>query len=111
VKEGVAMKTRSCKAAQAAIAALLLCAMCGAARAKLHDESPATAAAADLVPLRFDEERADEAAARALEQRRQAMIEDCEQNNGIDCAREVDTELGAELLQGTGGVIHLRRSR
>jgi hypothetical protein len=26
------------------------------------------------------------------------MIDDCEQNNGIDCEREVDTELGAEAI-------------
>jgi hypothetical protein len=26
------------------------------------------------------------------------MIEQCEQNNGIDCAREVDTELRAEAI-------------
>jgi hypothetical protein len=28
------------------------------------------------------------------------MIEQCEQNNGIDCAHEVDTELRAETIQG-----------
>jgi hypothetical protein len=27
------------------------------------------------------------------------MIEECEQNNGIDCTREVDTELRAEAIQ------------
>jgi hypothetical protein len=31
-------------------------------------------------------------------ERRQKMIDDCEQNNGIDCEREVDTELGAEAI-------------
>jgi hypothetical protein len=31
-------------------------------------------------------------------ERRQKMIDDCEQNNGIDCEREADTELGAEAI-------------
>ena len=35
----------------------------------------------------------------AYAERRQKMIDDCEQNNGIDCEREVDTELGAEAIQ------------
>jgi hypothetical protein len=34
------------------------------------------------------------------------MIEDCERNNGIDCAREVDIELGAEALY-RDHVVHL----
>ena len=34
------------------------------------------------------------------------MIQKCEDNNGVDCATQVDTELGAELLQ-EGGVQHL----
>ena len=37
-------------------------------------------------------------------QRREQMIRDCERNNGVDCKREVDTELRAEGLQA-GGVI------
>jgi hypothetical protein len=104
------MKTRSCTAAQTAIAALLLCAMCGAAQAKLHDQFPVTVRAADLAPLLLEEERQEEDAARAVAARRQAMIEDCEQNNGTDCAREVDTEMRAEQVQGAG-VIRLRRPR
>jgi hypothetical protein len=31
-------------------------------------------------------------------ERRQRMIEQCEQNNGIDCAREVDTALRAQAI-------------
>jgi hypothetical protein len=101
------MRTRSGKAAQAAMAALLLCVVCGAAQATPRDGSLATADTTDVASLLLDQQRADEDAARALAERRQAMIEDCEQNNGTDCAREVDTELRAEQLQGAG-VIHLR---
>ncbi len=55
----------------------------------------------------------EQAAARALAERRQKMIDDCEQNFGseIDCIREVDTELRAEALQSGGRVIHLRPAR
>lgn len=104
------MKATSTKAVQVAIAALLLCVVCGAARAKLCDESFATAEAAVLISSIPNEELEEQAADRALAERRQAMIKDCEQNNGTDCAREVDTELGAEQLQGAG-VIHLRAPR
>ena len=47
------------------------------------------------------------------QERRQKMIEDCEQNFGseADCTREVDTELRAEALQSGGRVIHLRPPR
>ncbi len=38
-------------------------------------------------------------ASQAYGERRQRMIEQCEQNNGIDCAREVDTELRAEAVR------------
>jgi len=48
----------------------------------------------------------NEATAQAYAERRQKMIEDCEQNNGIDCKREVDTELRAEAIQRGGHVIH-----
>jgi hypothetical protein len=47
-----------------------------------------------------------EAAAQADTERRQKMIEDCEQNHGVDCERQVDTELGAEAIQRAGHVIH-----
>jgi hypothetical protein len=40
----------------------------------------------------------------ARAQRREKMLRDCERNNGVDCEREVDTELRAEGLQA-GGVI------
>jgi hypothetical protein len=52
----------------------------------------------------------NEAAGRAFAERRHKMIEDCEQNNGVDCEREVDTELGAEAIQRGGHVIHQVRS-
>jgi len=40
----------------------------------------------------------------ARAQRREQMLRDCQRNNGVDCEREVDTELRAEGLQA-GGVI------
>src|SRR3981189_614706 len=90
----------SSKAVRTAIAALLLCAVFGAARAKQLDEPPAPEGAAVLIPSLSDEEREEQDAARARAERRQKMIADCEQNFGTDCEREVDTELRAEgLLQ------------
>jgi hypothetical protein len=75
--------------------ALLLCAAFGTAQAQQVYQPPATQ---------------EQAAARALAERRQKMIAECEQNFGseIDCTREVDTELRAEALQSGGRVIHLR---
>ena len=105
------MKTTSRKAVRASIAALLLCAVFGPARAQDLYESPATAGAEVLIPSLRDAEREEQAAARALAERRQAMIDDCEQNNGIDCEREVDTELRAEGLQWGARVVHLRPAR
>ena len=86
------------KSAYLAIALLALSACFGAARAQQLDEPPATE---------------EQAAARALAERRQKMIDDCEQNFGSenDCTREVDTELRAEALQSGGRVIHLRPAR
>lgn len=97
------MKTGSSKASLTAIAALLLCVVGGTARANLIYVPPVTTDTTD-------EERQEQAAERAFAERRQAMIDDCEQNNGTDCEREVDTELRAEWLQRTG-VIHLRPAR
>ena len=102
------------KAVRTAIAALVLCAVFGAARATLLYDPPATEGAAVLIPSLSDEEREEQAAARALAERRQKMIDDCEQNFGTesDCEREVDTELRAEgLLQWGVRVIHLRPPR
>ena len=104
----------SSKAVRTAIAALLLCAVFGAARATLLYDPPATKGAAVLIPSLSDEEREEQDAARALAERRQKMIDDCEQNFGTesDCEREVDTELRAEgLLQWGVRVIHLRPPR
>ena len=44
----------------------------------------------------------------ALAGRRAQMIQDCESNNGVDCATQVDTELGAELME-QGGVKHIQK--
>ena len=101
----------SSRAVRTAIAALLLCAAFGAARATQLYNPPATKGAAVLIPSLSDEEREEQDAARALAERRQKMIADCEQNFGTesDCEREVDTELRAEgLLQWGVRVIHLR---
>ena len=101
------------KSAYLAIPLLALSACFGAARAQQLDQPPATEAAAVLIPAVSDAERAEQAAARALAERRQKMIDDCEQNFGseADCTREVDTELRAEALQSGGRVIHLRPAR
>ena len=73
------------KPARAAMAALLLCAAFTAAQAQQPSD----------------------------QERRQKMIDECEQNFGseIDCIREVDTELRAEALQSGGRIIHLRPAR
>ena len=54
-----------------------------------------------------EQESREQADARALAERRQKMIEECEQNHGSpeDCRREVDTELRAEGLQSRRRVI------
>ena len=92
------------------ITALLLCAAFAAVRAEPLYEPPATADAAVPIPSLRDAEREEQAAARALAERRQAMIDECEQSHGseIDCTREADTELRAEGLQWGARVIHLR---
>ena len=64
---------------------------------------------AEAEPVRSEDQQ-NAAAAQAVAARRHKMIEDCEQNNGVDCEREVDTELGAEALQRDGHVIHQMRS-
>ena len=101
------------KSAYLAIPLLALSACFGAARAQQLDQPPATEAAAVLIPAVSDAEREEQAAARALAERRQKMIDDCQQNFGseIDCTREVDTELRAEGLQWGARVIHLRPAR
>jgi hypothetical protein len=101
------------KSAYLAIPLLALSACFGAARAQQLDQPPATEGAAVLLPTFSDAEREEQAAARTLAERRQKMIDDCEQNfgNEIDCTREVDTELRAERLQSGARVIHLRPAR
>jgi len=92
-----------------AIPLLALSACFGSARAEELYEPPATASATVLIPS--PEERAEQAATRALAERRQKMIEHCEDEHGIDCEREVDTELRAEALQWGARVIHVRPAR
>src|ERR1700693_4014060 len=105
------MKTTSSKAAQAASAALLLCAVCGAAQAQQLCDPTAIPGALVLIPSVGNGEGDEQDAARALDERRQKMMVDCEQNNGVDCEREVDTELRAEGLQWGARVIHVRPAR
>jgi len=84
----------------------LAAALSGTARAQDYDPSTATLAR----PAISDAERDRQADERALAERRQKMIEDCEQNHGseIDCVRETDTELRAEGLQAGARVMRLR---
>ena len=44
-------------------------------------------------------------ASAAVQARRAKMIQECQRNNGTDCANQVDTQLRAEALQGQGRVI------
>ena len=48
---------------------------------------------------------------RALAERRQRLLDRCEQDRGVDCATQVDTELEAERIQATGRVMHLAPPR
>jgi hypothetical protein len=88
------------------ITALLLCAFIGTARAQEYDPAAATLASPPVSAAERDRQDVE----RALAERRQKMIDECEQNHGseIDCERETDTELRAEGLQAGARVIHLR---
>src|SRR5712692_189248 len=92
-----------------AIPLLALSACFGSARAQEVYEPPATASIQN--PYARDAARGEQAAAQALAGRRQKMIEHCEDEHGIDCEREVDTELRAEALQWGARVIHVRPAR
>ena len=48
---------------------------------------------------------------RALAERRQRLLDQCERDRGVDCATQADTELEAERIQATGRVIHLAPPR
>jgi hypothetical protein len=100
------MSDQSKTAGRALLAALLLCAFIGTVRAQESYLPPATmepAASAAERDRQDDEER-------HLAERRQKMIDDCEQNHGseVDCERETDTELRAEGMRLGAHVIHLR---
>ena len=105
------MKSISSKAARAAITTLSRCAVLGTARAELIYAPPVIEDETVSSPFLLERERAEQAAASALAERRQTMIADCEQNNGTECVREVDVELRAEGLQSGARVIHLRPVR
>jgi hypothetical protein len=103
------MKITSNRIVRTAIAALTLYTVSGTAQAEQIYQLPSGAVI--VIPSFGNEEGEAQAAARALAERRQAMIEDCEQNNGTECEREVETELRAEVLQSGARVIHLRPDR
>ena len=88
------------------LALSLAAALSGTARAQEYSVTPPSIEP----PAPSAAERDRQADERALAERRQKMIEDCEQNHGseIDCVRETDTELRAEGLQAGARVIHLR---
>ncbi len=70
--------------------------------------APASAATDDAAP---GATTSDQAAVRALAERRQKMIERCERDHGVDCEREVDTELRAEALPSGAWLIRLEPER
>ncbi len=70
--------------------------------------APANAATHDAAP---GATMSDQAAIRALAERRQKMIERCERDHGVDCEREVDTELRAEALPSGAWLIRLEPER
>ena len=72
--------------------------------------APVSAATDDAAPTASATEQA---AVRALQKRRQQMIERCEEAHGseIDCQREVDTELRAEALPSGAWLIRLEPDR
>jgi hypothetical protein len=43
----------------------------------------------------------------ALQERRDQLLQECHVNNGVDCEREVDTQLRAERIQQGAPVIHV----
>jgi len=97
----------------ATLGILLLGAVFGTAGAQeTRAPVPDTASALTPDPIAAIQgiQRDEQAAGRALAERRQEMIADCEENHGseVDCKREVDTELRAEGLPGDIRVIHLR---
>jgi hypothetical protein len=47
----------------------------------------------------------------ALQERRDRMIAECRRNLGVDCDRQVDTELGAEAQEGGSRVIRAPATR
>ncbi len=97
------MSAKSKSASRALIATLLFGAFIGAVRA----QEQFTPAGIPGTSLPDPQRQAQES---ALAERRQTMIDECEQNHGteIDCVRETETELRAEGLQRGGLVIHLR---
>jgi hypothetical protein len=100
------MSDKSKTVSQALLAALLLCAFAGTLRAQESYPTPAAIERSEQSAA----ERERQADEEALADRRQQMIQDCEDNHGseVDCKRETDTELRAEGLQAGGRVIHLR---
>jgi hypothetical protein len=91
-----------------AILFLALSACFGTAHAQQPYGPPAMTGPVVLGPSVLEQVRDEEqAAARALAERRQRMIGECIQNHGseTDCERETDTELRAEGLPWRNRVI------
>jgi hypothetical protein len=101
------MSDRSKTASRALILTLLLCAFIGTVRAQ--ESSPPVTTMEPFPASAAERDRQDDEE-RALAERREEMIDECEQNHGseVDCERETDTELRAEGLQSRAHVIHLR---
>ena len=100
------MFDESSTAPRVLIAALLACAFIGTVRAQ---ESAPPPAFTDPAPSAAERDRQDDAR-RALADRREQMIDECEQNHGseVDCIRETDIELRAEGLQPGARIVRLR---
>ena len=90
---------------------ILALSLAAAASSSVRAQEPAPMPAAERAPVPSAAERDRQDDARlALPDRREQMIDECEQNHGseVDCKRETDTELRAEGLQSRAHVIHLR---
>jgi hypothetical protein len=81
----------------------------------IMDDAPISVVPSDVPKAPVSSPRPSTAAAekggqassdRALADRREKRLKECEKNRGVDCAIQVDTELEAEAIQGSGRVIH-----
>lgn len=82
---------------------------------QIMDDAPLSVVPSDIPKARVSSPPSDVADAtkedrasndRAVTERRDNRMKECEKNRGVDCAIQVDTELEAEKIQGSGRVIH-----